>query len=121
MVITLWIVQGLLGLIFVITGSFKFFQTREKVIASGGTWAEDFEPGTVKIIACVELISGLLVIVPRLSGHGHYLTFIGAASIALIMTGAIYTHIRRKEYQHAIINSVFLLMALFVAYFGRPF
>src|SRR5580693_8720583 len=112
MTIALWIVQGLLALIFVITGSFKFFQTKEKVIASGGTWAEDFKPGTIKLIAAGELISALLVIVPRLLGHGHYLTFIGAAGIALIMAGSIYTHIRRKEFMHAIINSVFLLMAL---------
>ena len=121
MTIALWIVQGLLGLIFVITGSFKFFQTKEKVIASGGAWAGDFKPGTIKIIAGAELISGISVIVPRLSGHGHYLTFISAAIIALIMVGAIYTHIRRKEFKHAIINSVFLLMALFVAYACRPF
>ena len=121
MTIALWIVQGLLGLIFVITGSFKFFQTREKVIASGGTWAEDFKPGVIKLIAGTELISGLLAIVPRLLGHGHYLTCIGAACIALIMIGAIFTHIRRKEFQHAAINSVFLLMALFVAFMSKPF
>jgi|ERR1700722_16753795 len=121
MTIALWIVESLLGLIFVITGSFKFFQTKEKIIASGGTWAEDFKPGIIKIIAGVELISGLSVIAPRLLGHGRYLTFISAASIALIMTGSIYTHIRRKEFQHAIINAVFLLMALFVAYAIKPF
>src|SRR5580700_5864890 len=102
MAIALWIVQGLLGLIFVITGSFKFFQTKEKVIASGGTWAEDFRPGIIKLIAGAELISGLLVIVPRLFGYGGYFTFMGAACIALIMTGSIYTHIRRKEFRHAI-------------------
>jgi hypothetical protein len=121
MTIALWIVEGLLGLIFVITGSFKFFQTKEKVIASGGSWAEDFKPGIIKIVAGIELISGLLVIIPRLFGHGHYLTFISAACIALIMIGSIYLHIRRKEFQHAIINLVFLLMALFVAYAARPF
>jgi hypothetical protein len=121
MTIALWIVESLLGLIFVITGSFKLFQSKEKVIESGGTWAEDFESGIVKTIAAIELFCGLVVIVPRLFGHGHYLTFIGAACIALIMIGSIYTHIRRKEFQHAIINSVFLLMALFVAYAVRPF
>lgn len=120
MAIALWIIQGLLGLIFTITGSFKFFQSREKVIASGGTWAEDFSPTTIKLIAGIELLSGLAVIVPRLLGHGHFVTSIAATSIAIIMIGAIYTHIRRKEYQHAMINSVFLLMALFVAYFSRP-
>jgi len=116
MIAALWVVQGLLALIFVMTGSFKFFQSKEKVVASGGTWAEEFKPGTIKTIACAELISGLLVIVPRLSGYGPHLTLVGAACISLIMAGSIYVHIRRKEYQHAIINSVFLLMALFVAY-----
>jgi DoxX-like family len=120
MAIALWIVQGLLGLLFVITGSFKFFQSKEKIIASGGAWAGDFAPGTVKTIAGVELLSGILVIVPRLLGHGHYLGFIGAASIAIIMLGAIYTHIRRREFTHAAINAIFLLMALFVAYTSRP-
>ena len=120
MTITLWIIQGLLGLIFVITGSFKFFQSKEKVIESGGTWAEDFDPRIIKLIAGVELLSGIAVIVPRLLGHGHYLTSIAAASIAIIMTGAIYTHLRRQEYLHANINLVFLIMALVVVYAARP-
>ena len=120
MTIALWIVQGLLGLIFVITGSFKLFQSREKVIESGGTWAVDFAPGIVKIIAGLELISGISLIVPRLLGHGHYLTFLGASCIFVIMTGSIYVHISRKEFQHAIINSVFLVMAFFVAYATWP-
>ena len=121
MTIAVWIVQALLGLLFVITGSFKFFQSKEKIIASGGTWAEDFEPGIIKMIAGAELVSGLSVIVPRLLGHGHYLTFMGAATIAVLMTGAIYTHLERKEYPHAGINVVFLLMALFIVYASKPF
>jgi len=121
MVVALWIVEGLLGLIFVITGSFKFFQSKEKVIASGGTWAVDFPAAVIKLIAGVELLSGILVIVPRLLGHGHHTTFIAASCIAVIMAGAISVHIRRKEYQHAAINAVFLAMALFVVYSGRPF
>jgi uncharacterized membrane protein YphA (DoxX/SURF4 family) len=98
MAIALWIVEALLGLIFFITGSFKLFQSKEKVIASGGTWAEDFAPGIIRLIAALELLSGLSVIIPRLLGHGHYLTSIAAACIATIMTGAIYVHIRRSEY-----------------------
>jgi uncharacterized membrane protein YphA (DoxX/SURF4 family) len=119
MSIALWIVQCLLGLIFVITGSFKFFQSREKVIASGGTWAEDFAPVLVKAIAGVELICGLFLIVTKILSLDHNIAAIAAASISLIMTGAIYVHIKRQEYQHAMINTVFLLMALFVVYAGR--
>jgi len=121
MTVALWIVQVLLALILVITGSFKFFQSREKVIASGGTWAVDFNAATIKIIAGAELISGLLVIVPGLLGHGLLLSFIGAACIALIMVGSIFVHIGREEYQHATINTVFLLMTLFVVFAVKPF
>ena len=116
MTIALWIVQGLLGLLFVITGCFKFFQSKAKVIESGGTWAVDFNPGIIKLIAGLEILSGIAVIVPRLLGYGQYFTFGAAACIAVIMSGAIFTHIRRKEFQHAGINAVFLLMAVFVAY-----
>ena len=115
MSIALWIVQGLLALLFVITGSFKFFQSREKVIESGGKWAEDYKSGVVKTIAGIELASAILLIV-GLIVHGLYLTFIGATCIGMIMAGAIYTHIKRKEFQHAMINCIFLLMALFVIY-----
>ncbi len=121
MEVALWIAQGLLGLIFIITGSFKFFQSREKIIASGGTWAEDFNPRIIKLIAGAELISGLWVIVPRLLGHGLNLAFAGAAVIAVIMTGSIFIHIRRKELKHASINVVFLLIALFVVSACWPF
>jgi uncharacterized membrane protein YphA (DoxX/SURF4 family) len=119
--IALWIVQILLGLIFAITGSFKFFQSREKVIASGGAWAEDFAPAAIKIISGTELISGLSLIIGKVLKDGRYLSFMGAAVIAVIMTGSIFVHIRRREYQHAMINTVFWLMALFVAYACRAF
>jgi len=120
MTITIWIVQCLLGLLFIITGSFKFFQSKEKVIASGGTWASDFKAGTVKLIAGTELVCALLVLVPKLAGRWNGVAHVGATCIAIIMAGAIYTHIRRKEYSHAIINVVFLLMAAFVSYVNKP-
>ena len=116
MVIATWILQSLLGLIFVITGSFKFFQNKEKIIASGGTWAEDFSPGIIKTIAGLELVSGISVIIPRILGQKQIVTFISATCIAAIMIGAIFTHVRRKEWTHAMINCIFLIMALFVAY-----
>jgi len=118
MTIALWIIQILLGLIFTITGSFKFFQSKQKVIASGGTWAEDFAPGLIKLIAGVELICGLLLIISRLLSLWRYINFIASGCIAVIMIGSIAVHIRRKEFTHAIINSLFLLMALFVSYLG---
>lgn len=120
MAVAFWIVQCLLGLLFVITGSFKFFQNRDKVIASGGTWAEGFKPGTIKAIAATELISGLTLIVTKVTGTEGILALMAASCIGLIMIGSIYVHIRRKEFKHAVINTVFLLMVLFVVYALMP-
>lgn len=114
MAIALMIVQGLLGLLFVITGSFKFFQSKEKVIASGGAWAEDFPAGVLKLIAGAELISGLVLLISDITKRMQHLAFAGAVCIAVIMAGATFTHIRRKEIAHAGINTLFLAMALFV-------
>ena len=118
MVIALLIIQGILGLLFIVTGSFKFFKSREEIIASGGTWAEDVKPGVVKIIAFMEMVGGLANIAGLFAKQIGILAISGAVVIAIIMIGAIYTHLRRKEWLHALINSVFLVMAGLVI-FGK--
>ena len=116
MATALWIVQVLIGSIFIITGSFKLFQSKAKVVASGGTWAEDFHPLVIKIIASVELLSGSLILFSKIFGYGQYLSPIAVCCIAMIMAGSIVVHIRRKEYLHTLINSIFLIMAIFVCF-----
>lgn len=103
------------------TGSFKFFQSKKKIIASGGTWAQDFTPGIIKVIAATELICGIMVIISSFLPGGSQLTFVGAACISLIMLGSIYVHLRRREFKHTIINIAFLLMALGGVYINWPF
>jgi len=114
MTIALTIVQVLLGLLFVITGSFKFFQNRAKIIESGGAWAEDFPAGIIKLIAFAELICGLSLLVSRFLWYNVHLTIFASCCITAIMAGSIVVHIRRKEWKHAAINTLFLLMAGFV-------
>ncbi len=105
----------LLGLLFIITGSFKFFQSREKVIASGGEWASDFAPFMVKLVAATELVSGVLLLLSRFAGIGKDPGWVGAMCISVIMAGSVFVHLRRKEYKHCLFNVVLLLLALFVA------
>ena len=112
MTTTIGIIQYILGALFVITGSFKFFQNKDKIIASGGTWAEDFAPGVIKTIAFLELLSGITLVVSKIIGNKRNLTLAAAGAIAVIMTGAIFVHLKRKEFKHAAINIVFLAMAV---------
>lgn len=120
MIKTLWILKGILTLVFLLTGFGKLFQTREKVIATAGKWAEEFTDNQVKLIGAIEVILALLLVVPKLLGHGYYLTSASAFGLVIVMAGAAYTHYRRDEYFKLIVNIVFLLIALFIALLTNP-
>ncbi|MCA0456268.1 MAG: DoxX family protein [Chloroflexi bacterium] len=113
----LWIVQILLGLVFVGAGIMKSTQPKEKL---QGTmkWVEDFSPSTVKVIGVLELLAGIGLILPWVTGILPVLTPLAAVGLVLTMVGAIITHIRRGEAPFTVVNLVLLLLAAFVAY-GR--
>ncbi len=46
-------VQGVLAFVFLMAGAMKLAQPREKVIASGGKWAEDFSAPMIKAIGAL--------------------------------------------------------------------
>jgi hypothetical protein len=115
-----WILQGVLAVVFLLAGSMKLIQTKAKVMASGGKWAEDFSPMSIKVIGAAEVLLAIGVIVPRLLGHGHVLTSASAAGIGLVMVGAFFTHFRRKEYPFLLVTGTFFLVAALVIYFRLP-
>ena len=115
-----WIAQGLLSVAFLLAGGMKLANTKEKIIASGGKWAEDFSPPRIKAIGVVEVLCAIGVSVPMLLGHGHYSTSASAVVNAEIMVGAFVTHMRRKETPFLFVTAVLCAIALFVAYFRCP-
>ncbi|HNM32438.1 MAG TPA: DoxX family protein, partial [Chitinophagales bacterium] len=61
------------------------------------------------------------LVVPKLFGHGYYLSPLAALGISVVMIGAAYTHYKRAEYALLILNIVLMLLALFVAILTLPF
>jgi uncharacterized membrane protein YphA (DoxX/SURF4 family) len=120
MITVLWVFKGILTFVFLLAGFSKLFQTRDKVIASAGKWAEEFSDTQVKLIGLAEVILAIMLVVPKLLGHGYFSTSAAAFGLVLIMAGAAYTHFRRNEFPLLIINIVFLLMALFIAFLTCP-
>lgn len=119
--IALWIVQGLLALLFIYAGVQKLAQSKEKLTEAKITaYAEDFSPGFLRTLGLLEVLGGIGVILPELTGILPWLTPLAAVGLALIMIGATYTRLRRGENQEAVGTIVFFLMAAFVAY-GRFF
>lgn len=115
--VTLWILQGLLALLFGSAGLMKATQPKEK-LAKNLPWVEDFSPATVKFIGIVELLAGLGLILPAVTGVVPVLTPIAAAGLAVVMVLAAATHIRRKETQGVIFNVILFALAAVVAW-GR--
>ena len=97
MTIALWILNGLLALAFIMAGSMKVARPRTALVASGMAWADDFADPTVKLIGGAELIGGIGLILPLLTGIAPILTPIAATALAIVMIGAIAVHVRRKE------------------------
>lgn len=116
--IALWIVAGLLALLFLGAGAMKLTQPKAKLAASGLSWTEDFSDNTVKAIGGLEALAGLGLILPAALGILPVLTPLAATGLVLVMIGAAITHVRRKEYPVIAANVVLLAAAAFVAW-GR--
>ena len=115
--IELWIVQGLLAVFFLVAGSMKVMQPKEK-LAENMEWVNDFDPGIIKAIGALEVLGALGLVLPKLTGILPILTPLAAGGLALTMVGAALTHLRRKEMPMVGMNAVLFLVAAFVAY-GR--
>jgi uncharacterized membrane protein YphA (DoxX/SURF4 family) len=113
--VVLWIVAGLLGVVFLAAGGMKLTQPKEKLAASGMGWAEDFSQPTVRLIGALEVLASIGLILPPILNVAPVLAPLAAAGLAAMMVGAAVTHARRKEPQMVVVNVVLLALALFVA------
>ena len=120
--IALWIVQGLLAVMFLMAGFMKVSKSKDEIKASGGermAWVEDLTDRNIRLIGILELLASTGLVLPQLTGILPWLTPLAAVGLVLTMIGAITLHVRRGDGPQAIgMNIVLLLMAAFVAY-GR--
>lgn len=118
--IALWIVQGLLALVFLMGGFMKASKSREALKERGQSmdWVDDFSDGQIRTIGILEILGAIGLILPALTGILPILTPVAAIGLGSIMVGAAITHLRRGESSVIVMNLVLLVLALFVAY-GR--
>jgi len=116
--IALWIVAGLLAVLFLASGSMKLIQSKEKLVASGMGALEPFSPGVIKTIGALEILGAVGLILPAVLDIAPVLVPLAAVGLALLMAGALITHLRRHETQPAVVTLILLALAAFVAW-GR--
>lgn len=114
----LWIVAGVLAAFFLAAGLTKLSQSKAKLGENPQMkWTEDFSAGTLKLIGTAETLGALGLILPGALDIAPVLVPLAASGLAVIMVGAIGTHVRRKEYPPLAINVPMLILALVVAIF----
>jgi uncharacterized membrane protein YphA (DoxX/SURF4 family) len=114
MTIAVWIVSGLLALLYLFAGSQKTFLGAEKV-AKNFPWSETVGLRATRVIGVAEMLGAIGLILPVLLGVLPILTPVAAIGLVLIQVGAIIVHVRRKETKGLPMNALLLLLAAFVA------
>lgn len=118
----LWIIQGLLAAMFLMGGLFKATQTKALLKEKGGenmAWVDSVSASNIKLIGVVEVLGGIGLIVPQLTGILPWLTSLAAVGLACTMIGAALLHVKRGDGAQSIVTNLVLLgLAGFVAY-GR--
>jgi uncharacterized membrane protein YphA (DoxX/SURF4 family) len=114
----LWIVQILVGLAFVAAGWTHGFGYERIKDQPRMNWVTAVPRGLVTFIGICEILGGVGLILPALTGILPWLTPVAAIGLALIMLLAAGFHLMRREYPAIVINLVLFVLAAFVAY-GR--
>lgn len=117
--LTLWIVAGLLSVVYFVAGAGKLVMRKEKLAtAPGGGWVEDFSADAVKRIGVLEVLAAAGLVLPAAVDIVPVLVPIAATGLVMLMAGAVYTRIRRNEVMPMTADLIYLALAGFVAW-GR--
>ena len=113
--IVLWILQCLLGLLFIFSGTMKFVMSVAQMNEQGPV----FLPGVfLHFIGVCEILGGIGLIVPSLLRIAPRLTPLAAAGLAIITAGATVITLMGPVKGMAGIPFVTCLLCIFVAW-GR--
>jgi uncharacterized membrane protein YphA (DoxX/SURF4 family) len=115
--IALWIVQILLALLFLFAGGMKLVlpieeMTKDMPVALPGLF--------LRFIGVCEVLGGLGLVLPWLSGVRPGLTPLAAAGLVIIMIGATVITLMMGNVPMALIPLVTGILAAWVAYGRRP-
>jgi hypothetical protein len=113
MTYALWIVQGLLAVLFVFAGVMKLVLPLEELKGP-----VELSGWFLRFVGAAETLGGLGLILPGLLRIGTWLTPLAALGLVIIMVGAVAITLQTGEVVSAAIPLVVGLLAVFVAY-GR--
>ena len=112
----LWVLQILLGVYFVAVGVMHFVVPPD--LPAVMSWMYELSDTLHAISGTAEILGGLGLILPAVTGIRTELVPLAGAGLALVMVGAAIYHLPRGEMQNIVLNLVLVGLLAFVAY-GR--
>jgi uncharacterized membrane protein YphA (DoxX/SURF4 family) len=117
--IILWILQVLLGLLFLFAGGTKLVMSGESLTQQMASTNSVMLPvAFIKFIGLVEVLGGLGLILPGLTKIRRSLTPLAAVGLTIVMIGAVVLTVIGPGVGMAIVPLVVLILCAVVAY-GR--
>jgi putative oxidoreductase len=114
--IALWSVQAILASLFGMAGFVKTFQPDK---ARGAfDWAQKAPAWFILFIGVTEILGAIGILAPYATGILPFLTAWAAIGFTVIMVLAFGVHLQAKDTRGSILNIVFFLLSVAVAY-GR--
>lgn len=110
----LWIVAGLLAAMFLLAGAMKIATPKEKLLKTM-KWAETWTETQLRALGTVEVLGAVGLVLPRALNIAPVLTPVAAVGCAVVMIGAVITHIRMKDYTGVAMPGMLLILAVIVA------
>ena len=111
----LWVLQGLLGLLFIFAGAMKFIMSYEEMMKDSPVQMPKW---FILFIGACELLGGIGLILPWLTNVKRGLTPLAAGLLVIIMIGAVVTS-AMGGVSMAIFPAIVGLLLAFVAYKRR--
>lgn len=112
-----WILQFLLAIAFVAAGTMKLVVSREQA-RERMAWVEDFSQGQLRLIGALEVLGGLGLVLPALTGIAPVLTPIAAGCLAVTMLVAFLVHLRRRDPAGETVPSIVFFLLTVLCLFG---
>ena len=116
--VVLWVLQGLVGLVFLFSGGTKLVMSTEAMQKMSPPNSIMLPGWFVKFIGVMEVLGGLGLILPGLTKIRHNLTPVAAICLLIIMIGAVVLTIMGPGVGAAIIPFVVGILCAVIAY-GR--
>ncbi|GAA2603687.1 DoxX family protein [Dactylosporangium fulvum] len=113
--LTLWILQGVLAVVFAGSGAAKSTMSRERLVATGQTGIQLFPMPVVRFAAVCEMLAALGLVLPWATGILPVLTPLAATGLCVVMVGAAWSHSRLGEPRSVAANTLLFALALTVA------